>query len=278
MGALGTHFFGEIHMRNKPRLMAILNVTPDSFSDGGRFLETERAIEAAMKLIEQGADIIDIGGESTRPGAEEVPVNEELQRVIPVLKAIKSEVAIPVSIDTKKPAVMEAAILEGADMINDVNALRSPGALEAVAKSDVKICLMHMQGTPKTMQKAPTYDDVMRDITSFLTERLNACHAHGIDKDRIILDPGFGFGKTVSHNYQLLSQLNHFTQFGVPILAGISRKSMIGEVTGRPPQDRLAGSLAAGTIALMNGADVLRVHDVVETRDVIDVFWATQSF
>lgn len=257
-----------------PQVMGILNVTPDSFSDGGLFHKKQQAYDQALLMVEQGASIIDIGGESTRPGAPEVDAEQELQRVIPVVERIRQESDVKISVDTKKTKVMREAIRAGADMINDVNALRDDGAIQVISQSTASVCLMHMQGRPETMQSAPQYQRVTDEVISFLSQRINACEAAGIDKSRIWVDPGFGFGKTQQHNYQLLNELSAFERLEVPILVGVSRKSMIGHVTGRLPQDRLAGSLGAAMIALMHGASVLRVHDVAETVDIVKVFSA----
>ena len=251
--------------------MGVVNVTPDSFSDGGQFLDSRAAIAHGRKLIEEGADILDIGGESSRPGARAVAEQEELDRVLPVLKALED---VPVSVDTRSPAVMRAVLAEGASMINDIEALEAPGAIEAVAGSDCAVCLMHKQGDPATMQNAPRYRDVVLEVRDYLSARLSACQKAGIDLDRIIIDPGFGFGKTVEHNFKLLKHLEGFTKLGVPVLAGWSRKSSLGAVTGRPAGERLAASLAAALLAVQHGAKILRVHDVRETRDALAVMQA----
>lgn len=260
-----------------PQVMGILNVTPDSFSDGGLFEKKQQAYEQALLMVEQGANILDIGGESTRPGATEVSAEQELQRVIPVIEKIRQESDVKISVDTKKTIVMAEAIRAGADMVNDVNALRDNGALDVIAQSSASVCLMHMQGRPETMQSAPQYQSVTDEVISFLSQRISACESAGIDKSRIWVDPGFGFGKTQQHNYQLLNELDAFNALEVPVLVGISRKSMIGQVTGRSPQDRLAGSLGAAMVALMRGARVLRVHDVAETVDIVKVFSAMSN-
>jgi dihydropteroate synthase len=254
--------------------MGVVNVTPDSFSDGGRFLEREAAIAQGRKLIDEGADILDIGGESSRPGARAVAEQEELARVLPVLKALKG---VPVSIDTRRPSVMRAVLAEGASMINDIEALTAPGALEAVAASDCGVCLMHKKGDPETMQKDPQYKDVVAEVLGFLSERLFACKKAGITADRLTIDPGFGFGKTVAHNLLLLKELKAFTTLGVPVLAGWSRKSSLGAITGRPAGERLAASLAAALLAVQHGARILRVHDVKETRDALTVMQAMEK-
>jgi dihydropteroate synthase len=260
-----------------PQVMGILNCTPDSFSDGGQYMVQDQAILQARQMLADGAKIIDIGGESTRPGAPPVDVDEELRRVIGPIEAIKSEFGCLVSIDTLKAEVMIAAVRAGADMINDVNALRSPGALEAAAATDAAICLMHMQGEPQTMQSSPCYRSVVDDVLNFFEERITACKEAGIARSRLILDPGFGFGKTLDHNYQLLRELDAFKTLGLPILAGLSRKSMIGNLLGRSVDDRLAGSLAGACIAAMNGAQILRVHDVKETADALAVIRKTMG-
>jgi len=253
--------------------MGVVNVTPDSFSDGGSFLDPEAAIAHARRLVEEGADILDIGGESSRPGARAVAEEEELQRVLPVLKALKD---VPVSVDTRRPAVMRAALAEGASMINDIEALEAPGALDAVADSDCAICLMHKQGEPATMQNAPRYADVVLEVRNYLSSRLSSCQKVGIDLDRLCIDPGFGFGKTVEHNFRLLKHLPELAALGVPVLAGWSRKSTLGAVTGRPVGERLAASLAAALLAVQHGARILRVHDVKETRDALTVMQAME--
>lgn len=262
---------GKYSLRlDRPLVMGIVNITPDSFSDGGRFLTREQAIAHARRLIADGADLIDLGGESTRPGAPPAALDEELERVIPVLEAVVGD-GVPVSIDTQKPEVMRAAIRAGAAMINDVNALQAAGAVVACADGEVALCLMHKQGTPQTMQAAPRYDDVLAEVGTFLQARARACENAGISRDRIVIDPGFGFGKTVEHNFTLLRELKALTQLGYPLMAGYSRKTSLGTVTGRPVNERLAASLAAALIAAQNGAAILRVHDVRETVDVLKV-------
>ena len=256
-----------------PRIMGVLNVTPDSFSDGGKYISFDSAMEQVKFMLAHGADIIDIGGESTRPGAPEVAEEEELSRVIPIVKAIKSKLDIAVSVDTSKPMVMKQAIEAGADIINDVCALQNDGSIEAVSDSEVDICLMHMQGSPRTMQNSPTYNDVVDDIKAFFTERLDACNKAGIKNNRLILDPGFGFGKTLEHNIEILKRLDELKAFGLPVLAGLSRKSMIGAMLGdRAVNGRVTGSVIGAIIAYKNGADILRVHDVLETKDAIDIW------
>ncbi|MEO8101627.1 MAG: dihydropteroate synthase [Betaproteobacteria bacterium] len=258
---------------DRPLVMGIVNVTPDSFSDGGRYLAAELAIAHAHKLIADGADILDVGGESTRPGAAAASLQEEMDRVMPVLEAMRGA-GVPVSIDTQKPELMRAVIAAGASMINDVNALQAEGAIDACRQSPVAVCLMHKQGTPLTMQQQPAYDDVVREVGDFLGARAQACERAGIARDRLVIDPGFGFGKTVEHNFTLLRELGALTRLGYPLLAGYSRKSSLGTVSGRPVEQRLAASLAAAMIAVQNGATILRVHDVAETVDVLKVLAA----
>ena len=253
--------------------MGVLNVTPDSFSDGGRFDDFERAIERASIMLEEGASIIDVGGESTRPGAESVDVDEELRRVLPVVRALIDKGAL-VSIDSSKPEVIRAALEAGAHLVNDVYALRRPGALEAAAASRAAVCVMHMQGEPRSMQHNPTYGDVVAEVRGFLAERVSACEAVGITRDRLLVDPGFGFGKTVEHNLALLRRLGDLAPTGVPVLAGLSRKSMLATITGRAVDQRLAGSLALAFAALERGARIIRCHDVAQTRDVLKVWTA----
>lgn len=259
------------------QVMGILNVTPDSFSDGGKFSLLDAALAQVEQMIADGAHIIDIGGESTRPGAQDVSEADELERVIPVLTAIKQKFDVKVSIDTSKAAVMQSALENGADIINDVRALQNKDCLKVLAKFNVPVCLMHMQGLPRTMQENPQYDDVIGDIKSFFEERIQACTAAGIAKDRLILDPGFGFGKTLEQNYALLARMAEFNALGLPILAGISRKSMIGNLLNRPVDERLAGSLSAAVIAAQQGASIIRVHDVKETVDALAVLAAVQA-
>ncbi len=249
--------------------MGVVNITPDSFSDGGKFLERDQAIAHARQLAAEGADIIEIGGESTRPGAAPVSAAEELQRVIPVLEKISD---LCVSVDTRRPAVMRAALQGGASMVNDVHALQASGAIDAVRENKCAVCLMHMKGEPATMQQEPHYDDVVREVRQFLQQRLQACQRAGIERERLVVDPGFGFGKTAEHNLTLLAHLAEFGELDVPLLAGLSRKSTLGKLTGRPVAERLAGSLTMALLALQGGATILRVHDVKETRDVIAVW------
>ena len=267
--ALGDHAF----TLDRPLIMGILNVTPDSFSDGGRWAAREAAVARAREMVAQGADIVDVGGESTRPGAQEVPVDEELERVVPVVEALRGE-GICVSVDTSKAEVMREAAAAGAGMINDVYALRRPGALEAAAESGAALCLMHMQGEPRTMQAEPRYDRVVDEVEGFLLERAEACRARGVPRDRIVLDPGFGFGKTVAHNLELLRGLPRLARLGYPLLAGLSRKSMLGALTGRAVDDRLAASVTAAVLAVQGGAGIVRVHDVAQTRDALLVLGA----
>ncbi len=252
-----------------PVVMGIVNVTPDSFSDGGRYCSPEAAVEDGLRLAGDGAAILDVGGESTRPGARPVCVAEEVDRVLPVIEGLAAATEVPVSVDTSKPEVMRAAARAGASMINDVNALRAEGALLAAAETGLPVCLMHMQGEPRTMQDAPAYDDVVEDVFRFLADRIAACRTAGMDESRIVVDPGFGFGKTLEHNLQLMKGLERITDLGRPLLIGVSRKSMIGAVLDRPVDERLSGGLALGALAIERGARILRVHDVRETMDVI---------
>ena len=253
--------------------MGVVNVTPDSFSDGGQFLDPRAAIAHARQLVDEGADILDIGGESTRPGSLPVDETEELRRVLPVVDGIVG-LGVPVSVDTTKPGVMRAAIAHGAAMVNDVLALRTPGALDAVASSNAGVCLMHMQGEPRTMQANPSYADVVGEVRAFLGERVAACESAGISRERIVVDPGFGFGKTAEQNLALLRGLPELAALDVPVLAGLSRKSTLGQITGRPVEGRLAASLAAALLAAERGAKIVRVHDVAATRDVLAVLAA----
>lgn len=254
-----------------PQVMGILNVTPDSFSDGGKFNRIDTAIEHAKQMIAHGATIIDIGGESTRPGAPDVALEEELERVIPVIKALRAVSDVWISVDTSKAEVMKQAAKAGADIINDVRALQEPNALQVAADTGLPICLMHMQGQPRTMQANPHYDDLLQDVGDFLKLRIQACAEVGIDKSKLILDPGFGFGKTLEHNYQLLQQLEKFHQFGLPILAGMSRKSMIFKLLEKTPTESLAGSITCAVIAAQKGAQIIRVHDVEQTMDAVKI-------
>ncbi|MFK7956209.1 MAG: dihydropteroate synthase [Lysobacterales bacterium] len=258
-----------------PALMGILNVTPDSFSDGGLNAQLDDAVSTAETMLAEGADIIDVGGESTRPGAEAVSVDEELARVIPVVEAVRNRTDALISVDTSSPQVMTAAIDAGAGMINDVRALTRPGALEAVAERDVAVCLMHMRGSPGTMQNQPTYDDVVQEVMEFLGQSIIRCMNAGIDRGRLLVDPGFGFGKSLQHNLTLLSRLSALKSLGCPILVGISRKSMFQQLLGRDVGNRLAGTLAAGQMALNAGAAILRVHDVAPHEDLRRLWVAT---
>ena len=257
-----------------PRVMGIVNVTPDSFSDGGKFARTDEAIEQALRLVAEGADILDVGGESTRPNATPVLLEEELDRVIPVIEALSRQVKIPISIDTYKPQVMQAAIAAGASIVNDVRALQEVSALEVIAKSNVGVCLMHMQGTPQTMQLDPQYTNVVQDVSDFLVQRLHVCLEAGIAKNRIMLDPGFGFGKTRAHNITLVRQLESFAALGQPLLVGLSRKSVLGQMTGNDVDARLHASVAAAVISVMKGASIVRVHDVKATVEALKVVTA----
>ncbi len=258
---------------DRPLVMGVVNVTPDSFSDDGRHGTVEAAIAHAHRLIADGADLIDIGGESTRPGATPVAPDEEIARVAPVLDALR-DCGVPLSVDTRHPATMRAAIAHGADMINDVAALRAPGAVDALRDADCAVCLMHMQGVPATMQQAPVYDEVVSEVEHFLGERIAALQAAGVARERIVVDPGIGFGKTLRHNLLLLGALDELVAAGQPVLVGVSRKSMLGELTGRPAGQRLAGSLAAMLAAVARGAAIVRVHDVAESRDALRVWLA----
>jgi dihydropteroate synthase len=254
--------------------MGILNVTPDSFSDGGRYAARAQALAHAREMVGQGADVVDVGGESTRPGAQAVSVQEELDRVLPVIEALVSEVAVPISVDTTKPEVMAAAVNVGAGLINDVFALRAPGALETAVTLNVPVCLMHMQNEPRTMQDHPVYRNVVREVYDFLEERIAVCLRAGIDKSKLIVDPGFGFGKTPDHNFELLRELKTFTRLGAPVLAGLSRKSLIGKALGLPPERRLHASVALAILAVQNGARLVRVHDVGPTVEALKMLAA----
>jgi dihydropteroate synthase len=260
---------------SRPRVMGIVNVTPDSFADGGRYVDTQDAIAHARRLIEDGADIVDIGGESTRPGAAPLSATDEIARVLPVVEALARDGAI-VSIDTRQAAVMRAAIAAGASIVNDVQALRGDGALQACSASDVGVVLMHMRGEPRTMQNAPHYDDVVAEVRAFLRERATACVAAGIARERIVVDPGFGFGKGVAHNLTLLRALPDIIADGCPVLAGLSRKSTLGALTGRPVDERVAASIAAALAAVARGAAIVRVHDVRATVDALAVWQAIE--
>lgn len=264
---------GRVLKLDVPRVMGIVNVTPDSFSDGGAHDTVEAAVAHGLRLAGEGADILDIGGESTRPGAGEVPEDEELRRVIPVIERLAKQTSLPISVDTSKPAVMRAAVAAGAGMINDVYALRREGALDAAAEAGVPVVLMHMQGEPRSMQEAPAYDDLVGEVHRFLAERIFACEMAGIPKKRLVLDPGYGFGKTTAHNLRLLRQQSRLLDLGPPLLAGLSRKRSLGELTGRDVGERVFASVAAAVLAAGYGASILRVHDVAATLDALKV-WA----
>ena len=262
---------------SRPRIMGVLNITPDSFSDGGVFMDPGIAVERAQRMVGEGAAIIDVGGESTRPGAEPVPLEEELRRVIPVIEALGRRLRVPVSIDTRKPAVMQAAVAAGAGLINDVTALQAEGAVKAVADLGVPVCLMHMQGIPTSMQVSPHYDNVVSEVTEFLTGRAAVCIEAGIPRTRILLDPGFGFGKTIAHNLLLLRHLDHLVATGYPVLVGLSRKSLIGKVLELPVEKRLFPSVALATLAVWQGAAIVRCHDVRATREAIEMCAAVRN-
>ncbi len=268
---------GKMLDLRQPAVMGVLNVTPDSFSDGGRYRELDAALRRADLMAAEGAAIIDVGGESTRPGAPPVSIQEELDRVLPVVERLARELPIPISVDTSKPEVMREAARVGAGMINDVWALRQPGALEAAAASGLPICLMHMLGEPATMQQEPHYVDVVAEVRAFLAERVQVCEAAGISRERILVDPGFGFGKTLDHNLSLLRHLDSFTDLAAGVLAGVSRKSMIGLLLNAPVGERLAGSLAAAVIAAWQGADIIRAHDVRETVQALRMCTAVRA-
>ena len=269
---------GRSLVLDRPRVVGILNVTPDSFSDGGLYADLEAAVAHGLAMVAQGADMLDVGGESTRPGAADVSEQDELARVLPVIEALAARTDKPISIDTSKPAVMRAAVAAGAGMINDVYALRREGALDAAAALGVPVCIMHMQGEPRGMQDDPRYDDVVGEVHRFLADRLFACELAGIDKRKVLVDPGFGFGKTLEHNLELLRDLQRFTDLGSGVYAGLSRKSMIGTITGRTaPAERAAGSVAAALIAVQQGAKLVRVHDVQATVDALAVWHAVDA-
>lgn len=261
--------------------MGIVNVTPDSFSDGGLHLQRDAALAHARQLIAEGADILDIGGESTRPGAQSISIQEELDRVLPIIEGLCGASAptspVPISIDTFKPEVMQAAIAAGAQMVNDINALQDAAAMRAVAASNVAVCLMHKRGNPQTMQQQPYYQNVVLEVSAFLRERTAAAQAAGIQRERIVIDPGFGFGKTLAHNLALLRELNKLTELGVPVLAGLSRKSMLGALTGQDVGNRLSASVAAALIAVQRGANIVRVHDVRATVDALKILNAVNG-
>jgi dihydropteroate synthase len=260
-----------------PVVMGVLNVTPDSFSDGGRFVALDAARMHGERLMMEGAALVDVGGESTRPGANAVSAEDECRRVLPVIEALAGTLSVPLSVDTSKPEVMRAAVAAGAGMINDIRALREPGALEAAAECGVPVCLMHMQGEPRTMQKVPRYDDVVAEVLGFLAARIDACLAAGMRRAQLLVDPGFGFGKTLEHNLALLAALDRFLELGVPLLVGLSRKSMIGTVTGKALDGRVAGSVAAATLAAWKGAHIIRAHDVAETADALAIARAVRA-
>jgi dihydropteroate synthase len=268
----------QAQQRRSPLVMGIVNVTPDSFSDGGRYDRPETALAQGLRLVEEGADLLDIGGESTRPGAQPVDAQAELARVIPVIEALAARTDVPISIDTSKPEVMQAAVAGGATMINDVNGLREQGAIDSAARSGVPVCIMHMQGQPRTMQAAPSYDDVVAEVRKFLADRIEACLAGGIAREHICIDPGFGFGKTLVHNLELFARLEELQSLDAPLLVGISRKSMLGSITGhKHPDQRLAASIAAAMLAAQRGAAIVRVHDVAETVDALKVLQAVSQ-
>ena len=262
---------------SRPRIMGVLNVTPDSFSDGGDFFTPENAVARARQMVDEGAAIIDVGGESTRPGAAPVSVAEELQRVIPVIEALHASVPVPLSIDTRKPEVMQAAVAAGAGLVNDVSALQAAGAVEMAAGLEVPVCLMHMQGTPETMQQEPNYSDVVDEVAAYLVSRADVCLQHGIPGERILLDPGFGFGKTTIHNLLLLQQLERLVGTGFPVLVGLSRKSLIGKVLDLPVDKRLYPGVALAVLAVWKGAALIRCHDVRPTREAIDMCQAVRD-
>ncbi|MFQ5470364.1 MAG: dihydropteroate synthase [Gammaproteobacteria bacterium] len=262
---------GNILDLGAPHVMGILNVTPDSFSDGGSFVTVDQARNRALEMISEGASIIDVGGESTRPGAQPVPVSEELDRVIPVIEAVAAETTAPISVDTSKPEVMAEAVSAGASIINDVNALREEGALRVAAELNVPICIMHMKGRPRTMQEQPSYENVVSEVVNYLNERVDACVAAGIQREKILIDPGFGFGKLLEHNLSLLHNLHMFDAIKLPVVVGVSRKSMIGQILDKSLEDRLYGSIALAAVAVLNGAAIIRAHDVKATYDAIRV-------
>ncbi|MDF3008780.1 MAG: folP [Enterobacter kobei] len=268
---------GSVLDLSHPHVMGILNVTPDSFSDGGAHNTLIEAVKHANLMINAGATIIDVGGESTRPGAREVSVDEELARVVPVVEALAQRFEVWISVDTSKPEVIREIARVGAHLINDIRSLTEPGALEAAAETGLPVCLMHMQGDPKTMQDAPKYDDIITDVMRFFIDNIARCEQAGIAKEKLLLDPGFGFGKNLSHNYELLARLSEFHQFELPLLVGMSRKSMIGQLLNVGPSERLSGSLACAVIAAMQGAHIIRVHDVKETVEAMRVVEATLS-
>ncbi len=260
-----------------PLVMGVLNVTPDSFSDGGRYADVAAAVDHALRMVDEGAGMIDVGGESTRPGARAVGAEDEIRRVVPVIEALAARTKVPISVDTSKPAVMTAAVRAGATFINDVRALREPGALEAAAATGAAICLMHMQGEPRTMQLDPRYDDVVAEVRDFLRDRAEACRAQGIARDRLVIDPGIGFGKRLEHNLALLAGLRALTGLGWPVLVGVSRKSMLGALLGRAVDERVAGGIAVATAAVLARASIVRAHDVGPTVDAVKVAVALRA-
>ena len=268
---------GQVLDLSRPAVMGVLNVTPDSFSDGGRYLQLSDALRRATAMVEEGAALIDVGGESTRPGAPPVSVQEELDRVLPVVERLARQLPVPISVDTSKPEIIREAARAGAGLINDVRALRLPGALEAAAASGLPVCLMHMRGEPATMQQEPVYADVVAEVHAFLAERIRVCESAGIPRERILVDPGFGFGKTLDHNLRLLRHLDRFTDLAAGVLVGVSRKSMIGALLNAPVGDRLSGGLAAAVIAFWQGASIIRAHDVRETVQALCVCAAARA-
>lgn len=272
------HSKGRTLDLSRPQVMGILNVTPDSFSDGSRYQQLDVALRHASQMVQAGATLIDIGGESTRPGAAEVALEQELERVVPVVERLAAELDVWISVDTYKAEVMTATMAAGAHLINDIRALEAPGALAAAAEAGVPVCLMHMQGAPRTMQLAPHYENLLGEIHDYFQQRIAACVAAGIPRERLILDPGYGFGKTLNQNYELLARMDGFADFGLPLLAGLSRKSMIGQLLDRPVDERLAGSLSLALYAYTRGAHIIRVHDVKETVDALRVFTYADQF
>ena len=272
------HSKGRTLALSRPQVMGILNVTPDSFSDGSRYQQLDVALRHASQMVQAGATLIDIGGESTRPGAAEVALEQELERVVPVVERLAAELDVWISVDTYKAEVMTATMAAGAHLINDIRALEAPGALAAAAEAGVPVCLMHMQGAPRTMQLAPHYENLLGEIHDYFQQRIAACVAAGIPRERLILDPGYGFGKTLDQNYELLARMDEFADFGLPLLAGLSRKSMIGQLLDRPVDERLAGSLSLALYAYTRGAHIIRVHDVKETVDALRVFTYADQF
>ncbi len=269
---------GRLLALDRPRVVGILNVTPDSFSDGGEYASPDAAVAHGLRMVEAGADMLDVGGESTRPGAADVSADEEMARVIPVIERLAREVEVPIAVDTSKPEVMQAAVAAGAGMINDVYALRREGALDAVAKTGAAVCLMHMQGEPRSMQVDPHYDDVVAEVHRFLADRVFACEMAGIDKRRVLVDPGFGFGKNLEHNLALLRALERLRDLAAGVYTGLSRKSMLGAITGRErPADRVSASVAAAVVAVQRGAIMIRTHDVAATRDALAVWQAVHA-